>query len=215
MHILISCCNNKEMLSGGSGIFFFKYKIKTWILFFLWGFYAAGSAFTASALINNNIKDIYGLVTASSVVEVQLLVMCYSGCRRFTCSRFRGDHLPGDSGGLGHHGERSLLRGSDLAFFRRFLGAEVEPRGVEAEWPWDVDLARHLPPPLGLRRALWSYLEETWWGRRKGGGKQRMENKKRTGKEVKKQRGKWSLVALYSRDKTEDNILVIYTGSQM
>lgn len=69
------------------------------------------------------------------MVEVHRLVSCYGGRRRFACSCFSGDHLPGDPGGLGHHGDSSLLRGGDLAFFRRLLGADVEPRGVEAEGP--------------------------------------------------------------------------------
>lgn len=113
-------------------------------------------------------KDIKDMITASSVFKVRHLVSRCRGGWRFTCSCLRGNHVTGDSGGLGHHGDSSLLSGGGLVLLRYFLRAKVEPWGVKAERPRDISLTCHLPLPLGLRRTLGGYLEEAC----RGGDKQ-------------------------------------------
>lgn len=68
------------------------------------------------------------MTTASSVAEV-----CHLASRRgrrggFARSGFRGNQVPGDSGGLGDCGDGApLLHRGDLALLGRFLGGEVDP----------------------------------------------------------------------------------------
>lgn len=111
--------------------------------------------------ITRKVKYIKDTIPASSVlwhlVSCCCCLCCCCGRWRLVCSCFS---QVGDSGSLCHHGDSSLLGGRDLVLFGHLWGGEVEPWGVEAERPRDICLTPYLTFPLGLRRTLWSYLEE-------------------------------------------------------